>query len=147
MQKRHLLLVEDDKERREFVLDSPVYSIGRNPKCDISLVSIFVSSRHATLVQLIDDSGSIYYRIVDGNLKGKASANGLLVNGRRLQSHDLVDGDEIVFGPQVRAIYHLQAQRPPNDGFPTTPLPYKPHPFTPNVSAEALPDDGFSQLL
>jgi pSer/pThr/pTyr-binding forkhead associated (FHA) protein len=67
----HLLIIEDDKGRREFVLDGPVYSIGRDPKCDVRLVSQFVSRRHATLVQLLNDNGTYYYRIVDGNLKAK----------------------------------------------------------------------------
>jgi hypothetical protein len=83
-----------------------VYSIGRDPKCDIRLVSQFVSRRHATLVQLPNEDGSYYYRIVDGNLKGKPSANGLLINGRKAQAHDLQDEDKVVFGPQVYAIYY-----------------------------------------
>jgi pSer/pThr/pTyr-binding forkhead associated (FHA) protein len=103
----HLLIIEDDKGRREFVLDASHYSIGRDPKCDIRLVSQFVSRRHATLVQLTNDDGGIYYRIVDGNAKGKLSANGLLINGRKLQAHDLKNEDEVVFGPKVRAIYYL----------------------------------------
>jgi pSer/pThr/pTyr-binding forkhead associated (FHA) protein len=103
----HLLIIEDNKGRREFILDSPVYSIGRDPKCDIRLISQFVSRRHATLVQLPHEDGSYYYRIVDGNLKGKPSANGLLINGRKLQAHDLEDQDTIVFGPQVQAVYYL----------------------------------------
>lgn len=103
----HLLIVEDNKGRREYTLDSPVYSIGRDAKCDIRLVSQFVSRRHATLVQLAHEDGSYYYRIVDGNLKGRPSANGLLINGRKLQAHDLVDEDKIVFGPQVYAVYYL----------------------------------------
>jgi pSer/pThr/pTyr-binding forkhead associated (FHA) protein len=103
----HLLIIEDDKGRREFILDAPVYSIGRDAKCDIRLVSQFVSRRHATLVQLPNEDGTYYYRIVDGNLKGKPSANGLLINGRKLQTHDLRNEDEVVFGPQVRAIYYL----------------------------------------
>ncbi|MGG6268575.1 FHA domain-containing protein [Leptolyngbya sp. AN03gr2] len=103
----HLIIIEDDKGRREFVLDAPVYSIGRDPKCDIRLVSQFVSRRHATLLQLPNEDGTHYYRIVDGNLKGKPSANGLLINGRKLQHCDLRNQDEIVFGPQVRAIYYL----------------------------------------
>lgn len=107
-QQNHLFIIEDNKGRREFILDAPVYTIGRDPKCDIRLVSQFVSRRHATLVRLPhEDDGSYYYRIVDGNLKGKPSANGLLINGRKLQAHDLEDEDEIVFGPQVRAIYYL----------------------------------------
>jgi len=103
----HLLIIEDDKGRREFVLDGPVYSLGRDPKCDIRLISQFVSRRHATLVQLMNEDGTFSYRIVDGNLKGKPSANGLLINSRKLQAHDLKNEDEIVFGPQVRAIYYL----------------------------------------
>ncbi|MGF1534910.1 MAG: FHA domain-containing protein [Elainellaceae cyanobacterium] len=103
----HLLIIEDNKGRREFILDSPVYSIGRDPKCDIRLVSQFVSRRHATLVQLPNEDGGHYYRIVDGNLKGKTSANGLLINGRKLQAHDLEDNDNIVFGPQVYATYYM----------------------------------------
>lgn len=102
----HLLIIEDNKGRREFTLDSPVYSIGRDPKCDIRLVSQFVSRRHATLVQLPNDDGSFYYRIVDGNLKGKPSANGLLINGRKVQAHDLEDEDKVIFGPQVYALYY-----------------------------------------
>ncbi|MEM1426928.1 MAG: FHA domain-containing protein [Cyanobacteria bacterium P01_H01_bin.130] len=106
----HLLIVEDDKGRREIVLENPVYSVGRDPKCDVILVSQFVSRRHATLVRLSYDDGTAYYRIVDGNLKGKPSANGLLINGRKLQVHDLQNEDEIVFGPQVRAIYYTLKQ-------------------------------------
>jgi pSer/pThr/pTyr-binding forkhead associated (FHA) protein len=106
-QQNHLLIIEDNKGRREFVLDNSVYSIGRDPKCDIRLISQFVSRRHATLVKLPNEDGTYYYRIVDGNLKGKPSANGLLINGRKLQAHDLQDADKIVFGPQVHAVYYL----------------------------------------
>ncbi|NEP20243.1 MAG: FHA domain-containing protein [Leptolyngbya sp. SIO4C1] len=101
-----ILIVEDSQGRREIILDGSVYSIGRDPKCDIRLSSQFVSRHHATLVQLPRDDESFYYRIVDGNLKGKPSANGMLINGRKLQAHDLSNEDEIVFGPQARAIYY-----------------------------------------
>lgn len=101
-----ILIVEDSQGQREIALDSSVYSIGRDAKCDIRLSSQFVSRHHATLVQLPRDDESYYYRIVDGNLKGKPSANGMLINGRKLQAHDLKNGDEIVFGPQAKAIYY-----------------------------------------
>ncbi|HEY9633476.1 MAG TPA: FHA domain-containing protein [Coleofasciculaceae cyanobacterium] len=103
----HLLIIEDDKGRKEFPLEEAVYTIGRDPKCDIRLSSQFVSRRHATLVRRQREDGSAYYCIVDGNLKGKPSANGLLINGRKLQSHDLEDEDEVVFGPLVSAKYYL----------------------------------------
>jgi pSer/pThr/pTyr-binding forkhead associated (FHA) protein len=104
----HLLVVEDDQGQWEMVLADPIYSVGRDPKCDIRLVSQFVSRRHATLVQFPNEDGvSYYYRIVDGNLRGKTSANGLIINGQKLPTHDLHNGDEVVFAPEVRAIYYL----------------------------------------
>jgi pSer/pThr/pTyr-binding forkhead associated (FHA) protein len=103
----HLLIIEDDKGRCEYTLDQPIYSIGRDPKCDIRLVSQFVSRRHATLIQQPNEDGSYYYRIVDGNLRGQYSANGLLINGRKLQAHNLQHEDRVIFGPRVQAIYHL----------------------------------------
>ena len=105
----HLLIIEDDQGRKEFTLENPVYSIGRDRECNIRLVSQFVSRRHATLVRLPreQNSQSYYYRIVDGDAKGKLSSNGLMINGRKLPSHDLKNEDEIIFGPQVRAIYYL----------------------------------------
>ncbi|MEM1308425.1 MAG: FHA domain-containing protein [Cyanobacteria bacterium P01_D01_bin.71] len=102
----NIFIVEDSKGRREINLESSVYSIGRDPKCDIRLSSQFVSRHHATLVQLPKDDNTFYYRIVDGNLKGKPSANGMLINGRKVPAHDLKNEDEIVFGPQARAIYY-----------------------------------------
>lgn len=105
----HLLILEDDQGRKEFPLEHSVYSIGRDRDCNIRLVSQFVSRRHATLVRLPREhnSHSFYYRIVDGDAKGKPSANGLMINGRKIPAHDLKNEDEIVFGPQVRAIYYL----------------------------------------
>ncbi|MDZ7961817.1 MAG: FHA domain-containing protein [Aulosira sp. DedQUE10] len=105
----HLLILEDDQGRKEFSLENPIYSIGRDRDCNIRLVSQFVSRRHATLVRLPreQNSHSYYYRIVDGDAKGKLSSNGLMINGRKMPSHDLRNEDEIVFGPQVRAIYYL----------------------------------------
>lgn len=106
----HLLIIEDDQGRKEFILDRPVYSIGRDAHCDIRLISQFVSRRHATLIRLPRDGKkhSYYYRIVDGDAKGKPSSNGLMINnGRKIPAHDLKNEDEIVFGPQVRAIYYL----------------------------------------
>jgi pSer/pThr/pTyr-binding forkhead associated (FHA) protein len=102
----HLLIIEDDKGRREFLLDQETYIIGRDPQCNVRLISQFVSRRHATLIREEDAKIGMRYRIVDG-YEGKASANGLLINGRKTQNHDLQNEDEIVFGPRVRAIYYL----------------------------------------
>ncbi|WP_414552198.1 FHA domain-containing protein [Anabaena sp. CCY 0017] len=108
----HLLIIEDDQGRKEFPLEKTIYSLGRDRECNIRLMSQFVSRRHATLVRMQrgDTNGyghNYYYRIVDGDAKGKPSANGLMINGRKMPVHNLKNEDEIVFGPQVRAIYYL----------------------------------------
>lgn len=103
----HLLIVEDDNGRRGVALDGSEYSIGRDPACDICLESLFVSRRHATLLRLPNGDGTSSYRIVDGDLEGRRSSNGFLVNGYRLRTHNLQNEDEVIFGPQVRAIYYL----------------------------------------
>ncbi len=117
-QSTHLLIIEDDQGLKEFSLDGPIYSIGRDNRCDIRLFSQFVSRRHATLVRLLGKDSTQYYRIIDGDPNGKPSANGLLINGRKIPVHDLRNEDEIVFGPQVRAIYYLLKQ----DNIPSGPL-------------------------
>ncbi|PSB15954.1 phosphopeptide-binding protein [Phormidesmis priestleyi ULC007] len=132
----HVLVVEDDQGRRELRLEEVTYSIGRDPKCDIRLASQFVSRRHATLLQLPNDDGTHHYRIVDGTLRGHPSANGLLINSRKLRTYDLQNGDEIIFGPHVRAIYYLLEEGtviPASDDFDTA---------IGNVS----PDDGLSPI-
>lgn len=108
----HLLIIEDDQGRKEFPLEKTIYSLGRDRECNIRLISHFVSRRHATLVRMQqgDNNGysnSYYYRIVDGDAKGKPSANGLMINGRKMPVHNLKNEDEIVFGPTVRAVYYI----------------------------------------
>jgi pSer/pThr/pTyr-binding forkhead associated (FHA) protein len=107
-QEVHLLIVEDDDGYREFPLGGEVYSLGRGEESDIRLVSLFVSRRHATLVRQPRDDGKYEYKIVDGNLKGQLSANGILINGQKLPVHILKNDDKVEFGPGVIAQYRLR---------------------------------------
>lgn len=116
-QKDHFLIIEDDKGRQEICLEDPTYTMGRSPDCDIRLRSQFVSRYHATVYRRVREDGSSFYRIVDGDTEGKRSVNGLLINGVKQTAHDLQHGDEIVFGPQVFAIYQYRQR----DQFPTLP--------------------------
>jgi pSer/pThr/pTyr-binding forkhead associated (FHA) protein len=115
--KEHFLIVEDDKGRKEVLLTEDSYSLGRGKNCDIVLHSQFVSRYHATIFRFAREDGQGFYRIVDGDREGRASANGLLVNGKKVSSAELKDGDEVVFGPQVFAIYKCRQR----DKFPTIP--------------------------
>jgi pSer/pThr/pTyr-binding forkhead associated (FHA) protein len=110
---QHLLFVEDNRGRHEVVLTEAKYSLGRAKNCDIRLYSQFVSRHHATLLRCLQEDGSISYRIVDGDDQGRASANGLLIEGRKVLSHDLRDGDQVFFSPNVFIIYrHIQPEPP-----------------------------------
>jgi pSer/pThr/pTyr-binding forkhead associated (FHA) protein len=107
---KHLFIVEDTKGQKEYILDSPAYSLGRGERCDIRLPSLFASSHHATLIKLPQDDGSYSYQIIDGDGKGNYSTNGLIVNGQKLRSRILQHKDKIIFGSNVQATY-LYIQR------------------------------------
>ena len=121
----HVLIITDGKGQREVLLRDENYSLGRGQQCDILLQSQFVSRHHATIIKRVQENGENYYRIIDGDSEGKTSVNGLLINGRKVRFHDLKDGDKVVFGPQVHAIYeHRQYDLfptiPPDDPFDIT---------------------------
>lgn len=117
-QKEHFLIVEDNEGKNQFLLTAKSYSIGRAIDCDICLHSQFVSRHHATLLRQDRGEGEFSYRIVDGDGNGRSSANGLLIDGKKCHSRDLVDGDEIIFGPRVSAIYQYRPED--NDPFDIT---------------------------
>ncbi len=71
-----------------FPLEGDRLSVGRRPDSDIFLDDVTVSRDHAILVH----RGSDYY------LDDCGSLNGTYVNRRRIESHRLVDGDELQIG-------------------------------------------------
>ena len=83
-----LILFAEPNKARQVLLTQVETQIGRSPDNDIVITQERVSRRHAVV-------------IVDGavvTLKDLASQNGVLVNGRKVLSHDLVNGDEIMIG-------------------------------------------------
>jgi signal transduction histidine kinase/pSer/pThr/pTyr-binding forkhead associated (FHA) protein len=106
-QVRHLLVIDDAAGRRPVQLEAATYSIGRDATNSIVLHSKLVSRQHAILLRVTaPDSSNFLFRIVDGDLQGKRSTNGILVNGHRCYSHDLKQGDSVVFGGDVKARYY-----------------------------------------
>jgi len=120
----HVLIVTDGKGHREIRLQDQNYSLGRGQQCHIVLQSQFVSRHHATLIRREEEDYN-YYRIIDGNSDGKTSVNGLLINGKKVRFHDLRNGDRVIFGPQVEAVYEYREY----DVFPTIP-PNDPYDIT-----------------
>jgi pSer/pThr/pTyr-binding forkhead associated (FHA) protein len=108
-QGRPFLVIEDDRGRRDMILERDHYQLGRDPKSDICLHSQFASRHHAIIAKIFQGDGSYTYQITDGDLDGKASTNGLLINGQRYRTWLLQPEDVIVFGPRVRATYRLSA--------------------------------------
>jgi len=112
----HVLILTDGKGRREIQLKDETYFLGRGGQCNIVLQSQFVSRHHATLIKRKEEERQ-YYRIIDGDSQGKTSVNGLLINGKKIRFHDLRNGDKVIFGPQVEAVYEYREY----DLFPTIP--------------------------
>lgn len=101
-----LLAIKNGQNEKVIVLESATYSIGRHEANSIVLNSKAVSRHHATLIRISDSKSKKYYfRIVDGDLNGKASLNGLFVNGQRYSSYDLQDGDVITFEENIIISY------------------------------------------
>ncbi len=104
----HYLVIEDPEGQCKFLLGSTTYSLGRNSTNGIALRSNTVSRQHAILLRLpIPKTSTYMFRILDGNLQGKRSTNGLFINGERRSSHILTNGDEIVFSGDTRACYQV----------------------------------------
>ncbi len=106
----HYLVVDDVQGRRKILLSSTTYAIGRNPTNGIVLPSASISRQHAILLRVpIPQSSSHIFRIIDGNLQGRRSTNGVYINGVRRFSHILSHGDEVAFSSDTKARYLVVA--------------------------------------
>ena len=104
----HYLIVNDDQGEREFTLTESKYTLGRKSDCSIYLDSHFVSRLHATLLRCLHNDGKSYYRLLDGDGYQQTSANGIIVNGKKVTAYELKHDDKIIFGPQVYAVYRYR---------------------------------------
>ncbi len=83
-----LIVSSGGKQLAEVTLSRPRMILGRDPGCDISLDSTYLSRFQNLFMQT--DGG---WMIIDLN-----STNGCFVNGRRVREHRLRDGDFIAVG-------------------------------------------------
>ncbi len=153
-QVRHLLVIEDTQGRRSLLLEAATYSIGRDATNSIVLHSKLVSRQHAILLRVTAPETATYsFRIIDGDLQGKRSTNGLIINGHRQYAYDLKHSDVIVFGGDVTAKYYavsnlsdteftrLSKTADPSDFLPNTSNPFQtlvPYTELENISEAAL---------
>jgi pSer/pThr/pTyr-binding forkhead associated (FHA) protein len=85
-----LVLCDGDFAGAEFPLGAEVTLIGRNPTTDITLLDESISREHA-IVAWDAESGAF-------TVEDLQSTNGTRVNGKRVRSSPLADGDEIQVG-------------------------------------------------
>ena len=109
---QHILVIEDQVSRRTIILDEANYTMGRHSSNSIQIHSRQSSRHHATFVRKFNTKlNQFTYLIVDGDLEGNKSQNGIFINGERCLVNELKDGDLINFGCDVNASYHHMGRR------------------------------------
>ena len=109
---QHILVVEDQVSRSTIILDEANYTMGRHSSNSIQMNSRQSSRHHATFVRKFNTKlNQFTYLIVDGDLEGNKSQNGIFINGEKCLVHELKDGDLINFGCDVNASYHHIGRR------------------------------------
>lgn len=83
-----LIISVDGKVVGEHPLDKERVSLGRVPENDIHLDDKAVSSRHAVILTILNDSF----------IQDLGSTNGTYVNGKAIKKHALANGDVITVG-------------------------------------------------
>jgi len=102
----HILALELDQKKRLISLEDATYTIGRHKANAIVLDDQTISRNHAFLLRICDVNTKQHsFRLIDGDLNGNRSQNGLWVNGKRCFIHDLQDHDVISFGEHIHATY------------------------------------------
>ncbi|BAU65828.1 hypothetical protein STA3757_32200 [Stanieria sp. NIES-3757] len=108
----HVLILEDGDFKKKIILKEPTYSVGRHSSNDIILLSPKTSRNHATLLRRTDvKTNNFSYWILDGDLQGNRSRNGISVNGKKCLVYELKDGDVINFGNEEKAKYQILSEQ------------------------------------
>lgn len=106
----HILVIEDPSFVREIELDAATYSIGRHSSNDIVLSCQKTSRNHATVLRRTDlKTNQCSYWILDGDLQGNRSRNGIYINGKKALVHELQSGDIVHFSADASVRYKISA--------------------------------------
>jgi pSer/pThr/pTyr-binding forkhead associated (FHA) protein len=96
-----LIVKRGASDGSRFLLDTDVTLAGRHPNADIFLDDVTVSRKHVQFVR----NGKKF------EVKDLASLNGTYLNGRRVDSVTLTDGDEVAIGKFKLTFYSSPADR------------------------------------
>ncbi len=99
------LVVDSPSFKKVIRIQNSCYSIGRHPSNNIVIPSPQVSRRHATLIKKIHPNLDISFHIIDGDLEGHRSRNGVWVNGESYLERELNHGDVIALAEDIQIFY------------------------------------------
>ena len=123
-QVHHILTIEDPSLVRKIELDAATYSIGRHSSNDIVLSCQKTSRNHATLLRRTDaKTNQSSYWILDGDLQGNRSRNGIYINGKKGLVHELQSGDVVHFSGDAAVKYKTTSAPLKNKLQPKSPDP------------------------
>lgn len=108
----HYFILEEktsvQKLTKTILLQEELITIGRAEDNSIQLSSLEVSRRHAHLQRFSNpETHEIYYEIIDGNIEGQKSNNGLFLNRKKIVKAKLKHGDIINIGSEVIFTYFI----------------------------------------
>jgi len=99
------LIIDSPSFKRVIHLRNSYYSIGRHPRNSIVIPSPQISRHHATLIKKINTNLEISFHIIDGDLEGNRSRNGIWVNGESYLEYELKHGDLIGLSTDIKGYY------------------------------------------
>lgn len=104
----YLLIVEDHQNKRIINLTKNTYCLGRGSSVEIRIQDPQISRKHATIIKEFNPDHNVFlYKIVDGDLSGKLSKNGLNINGQKLKTKYLEHGDSIRLSDHSKIQYFV----------------------------------------
>ena len=104
----NVLLVEAPNFKGPLHLTDGLYTVGRNPGNTIVISSPKLSRKHAYFYKRTSPNDTtVIYTVVDGDLQGNRSTNGLWVNGKQYVKKDLKNGDVICLSDDVSLKYYV----------------------------------------
>ena len=101
----HALIVKDRNGPKAYWLTAEVYTLGRDADNSICIDSQYVSRKHALLYRVSDGKGGFLYQILDGDVNGTPSTNGLFMDDNRIDFLNLENGNEIRMSCDVTVTY------------------------------------------
>lgn len=102
-----MLVVEDGTTIKTYSMEKDLYTIGRDPNNDLVINDSKVSRHHAIIKKKAEPDEHNCYLIRDGDSHGNKSKNGLIVNGKLKDEHQLKHGDLLRFSGQATASYYI----------------------------------------